>query len=169
MSGWGFNTTTKVNRWSCSRTWRLAPRVLSLLLFFPGAKAQQWSRDPEVDHMLQLESDLIKAQDVLYYCERDEHRQEKMCEGVNDGQPSKWMSYQDALSEGKKQLAKPQAPPAPSLGDAARQLKLRHQQLVARTEKVVDDYYSSHSAEPACMDKAYLVKCVVSRLEANTK
>jgi hypothetical protein len=150
--------------------------TLAVLMFVPGARAQQWSKDPVADHLLQLQSDLLKAQEVLNYCEEAAHRQEKICDGVNDGTPSKWMDYEKAKALGQKQSdqdkehEKSPTPTTPSLGEVARQLRLKHQLLKTQVEQVVNDYCSKHfdaTSKLACSDKTALVQGVVSRREAN--
>jgi hypothetical protein len=152
--------------------------TLAVLMFVSGARAQQWSKDPVADRLLQLQSDLLKAQEVLNYCEETAHRHEKMCDGVNDGIPSKWMDYEKAETLGQKQLDqekeqdKSPTPTTPTLGEVARQLRFKHQLLKAQVEQVVNDYCSKHvdaTSRLACSDKTALVQSVVSRREANSQ
>ena len=150
--------------------------TLTVFMFSPGMKAQQWSKDPIADHLLQEDSDILKAREVLNYCLEAAHRQEKMCDGINDGTPSKWMDYEKAKELGQKQLdqekeqEKSPPPTAPSLGEVARQLRLKHQLLIADVEQIVNDYCSKHfdaTSKLACSNKTALVQTVVSRKEAN--
>lgn len=147
--------------------------TLAVLTFALGGAAQQWSKDPVADHLLQLQADLMKDQDVLNYCAQAAHRQEKMCDGVNDGTPSKWMEYKEAEALGQKQLDQEKEQKiTPSLGEIARQLRLKHQALEAEVQQVVNDYCSKHSdatSKLACSDKTALVQGVVSRREANSQ
>jgi hypothetical protein len=60
----------------------------------------------------------------------------------------------------------------PSLGEIARQLRLKHQALEAEVEQVVNGYCSKHSdptSKLACSDKPYLIQAVVARREANSE
>lgn len=112
----------------------------------------------------------IKAQEVIDYCEQDENRHKKMCDGVNDHQKSTFMSYDQALKLGQKQLdqqeraKKADVPPPPiSLAEYARQ-----QQLRTQITSAVYDYCGKHSdagTRNACKDKPALIQAVFLRTE----
>jgi hypothetical protein len=148
----------------------LSVLVVTVLFAVPNTRAQQWSDDPVIDALKQSMADEIKAQEVIDYCEQDANRHKKMCDGVNDHQKSTFMSYDQALKFGQKQLAEQEnakkanvpAPPL-SLAEYAEQQRLRTQVTSA-----IYDYCAKHSdteAINACKDKPTLIESVLVRTE----
>lgn len=125
--------------------------MLTMSLLSGSLLAQQWSSDPVVDSLKQHMADLIKAQEFMDYCHRHPH--EKECDGVNDGTPSTFVPYDEALKVGQQKLDQEKAPkeqpkPAdPSLGEVARQ-----QRVLKMLEQAARDFCAKNPDAKSCKE-----------------
>lgn len=84
-----------------------------------------------------------------------ERAHEKACQGINDGQPWTYMSFDDAVKLGQKQLdevkARKDQPVQPQLKVAE---VARYYQLIKVLEQQVKDYCIKNAAAKACPDRS---------------
>lgn len=121
--------------------------VLALLILSGPLVAQQWSSDPVVDHLKQLEAEVIKAQDFMAWCEQPENRHEDKCSGVNAGEAShtKYMTWEEAMKlAGEKPATQKQV----TLGEYARGFRV--EKLQKKLEPVVADFCKKNPATKIC-------------------
>lgn len=104
--------------------------LLSAMFLLPArGLPQQWSKDPVVDSIDKSIAANINYQNIVAYC-KGEHSHDKECEGIYDHIPWTYMSYDDALKLGQKQLDEQKVREAQgpvqqrSLGEIAREQKV---------------------------------------------
>jgi hypothetical protein len=129
--------------------WTLGLTIVGLLaLSKMSAAGQQWSNDPWVDHLKQLEANVIKAQEFMNWCRQPENRHEDKCSGVkaDEALHTKFVTWDEAMKmAGEKPATQP---PPPSLGDVARQFRI--QKLQKKLEPVVADFCKKNPAAKIC-------------------
>ena len=121
--------------------------VLALLLFHSPIFAQQWSSDPVVDSLKKSEAALIKYDGMLQYC-KGEHSHDKECAGIYDNIPWQYMSYEDALKLGQKQLDEAKAKKEQESKPPLTVVELgRQTQMVKKMENEIAAFCSTHPTD----------------------
>lgn len=119
--------------------------MLALLLFHCPIFAQQWSSDPVIDRLKKSEAAILKFDELNNWCRQGGNSHNKGCDGINDNQPWTYMTYEDALKLGQKQLDEAKAKKDQEAKPPLTVVELVHQtQLLKKMAKEIADFCSTH-------------------------